>query len=75
LRFLLPSLLASNNLPLLSAADPHKLLIGTTMENWNILADLPIMDRSRRHVVTASRSLLHKLGRVARRQFCMQISR
>ena len=43
--YCLPSLLAPQNLPLLSASDGHKFLIATTATDWNALKQLPIMSR------------------------------
>jgi len=43
--YCLPSLLAPQNLPLLSASDGHKFLIATTATDWNALKQLPIMGR------------------------------
>ena len=47
----LPSLLATNNLPLLDVADGHRFLIATTEEDWHAICDLPIMARLRRYAV------------------------
>src|SRR5690349_19802694 len=47
----LPSLLAANNLPLLSARDGHRFLIATTKQDWAAIEYLPIMQRLERHAV------------------------
>src|SRR5439155_2535037 len=45
----LPSLLAPNNLPSLRVEDGHRFLIATTIEDWNAIERLPIMDELRRY--------------------------
>src|ERR1700730_8882553 len=45
----LPSLLAPNNLPLLDAADGHRLLTATTHSDWGVINDLQIMQQLRQH--------------------------
>lgn len=46
----LPSLLAPNNIPLLRAEDGHRFLVATTREDWDVIKNMPIMDRLRHHV-------------------------
>jgi hypothetical protein len=46
----LASLLAPNNLPLLRAADGHRFLIATTVDDWRALIDLPIFAKLREYV-------------------------
>jgi hypothetical protein len=43
----LPSLLAPGNLPLLRAADGHRILIATTRADWEAISNLRLMDRLR----------------------------
>jgi hypothetical protein len=43
----LPSLLAPNNLPLLRAADGHRILMGTTRADWEAISNLRLMERLR----------------------------
>src|ERR1700683_4036197 len=45
----LPSLLAPNNLTLLDQRDGHRFLIAAPREDWDAIANLPILDRLRRH--------------------------
>jgi|GEM_PF-3229640 len=45
----LPSLLAPRNLPLLNVEEGHRFLMATTQEDWEAIAELPIMDRLRRY--------------------------
>ena len=49
LELLLPSLLAPGNLPQLRSADDHRFLIATTDEDWNAIADHPLMVRLAAH--------------------------
>ncbi len=46
----LPSLLAPNNLRLLSADDEHKFFFATTQEDWNEIRALPILTQLAEHV-------------------------
>ena len=46
----LASLLAPNNLPLLRAADGHRLLIATTIDDWQAIIGLPIFAKLREYV-------------------------
>jgi hypothetical protein len=46
----LPSLLAPGNLPILRAADGHRLLIAAPKEDWEIIEHLPVMEKARQYV-------------------------
>jgi hypothetical protein len=46
----LASLLAPNNLPLLRAADGHRFLIATTLNDWQAIVDLPVFAKLREYV-------------------------
>jgi hypothetical protein len=43
----LPSLLAPGNLPLLRAADGHRILVATTPADWETIIHLPLIDKLR----------------------------
>lgn len=49
INMLLPSLLAPNNLPLMSAGDGHRFFIATTTEDWEAIERLPVIERLRSH--------------------------
>ena len=48
---LLPSLLSPNNLPLLRADQGHRFLIATTIDDWDAIIGLPIIERLREHAI------------------------
>src|SRR4051812_35560739 len=48
--YALPSLLAPSNLPLLEAKQGHFFLISTPREDWEVIAQLPVMQRLRQFV-------------------------
>ncbi len=50
LDFCLPSLLSPNNLGVLAAADGHRLLICTTVDDWAKLTQTPLWSTVQRHV-------------------------
>jgi hypothetical protein len=47
----LPSMLAPGNLPLLRAADGHRVLMATTRPDWEAIINLPVMDTLRTYAI------------------------
>jgi hypothetical protein len=59
-RYLLPSLMAPKNLPLLNAKDGHRFLLATTLSDWNAISELPIMHAVRRHITPTLVEIRHE---------------
>jgi len=59
----LPSLLAPNNLPILEAADGHRLLVATTADDWTAIKNLPIVQKLEQHATLTLVEIDHPRGK------------